>query len=188
MIGATSPGLGDLLPAPDGLSVRPIANVELIAHALNNELQDVHLQPASAPSQCPGELDHRSPGTVCRTVAESIGSARSMLGAHVGYLADSSDDSCLVERGACTCGSLAGALPALIRYGAGADSAPRHDFSTWSYRHSSSKACPLQPPPPAAQETFSINAFAPSDSLTPTAANCTSSSAPAATAFAHLCL
>lgn len=47
LIGATSPGLGDLLPAPDGLSVRPIANVELIAHALNNELQDVHLQPAS---------------------------------------------------------------------------------------------------------------------------------------------
>lgn len=47
LVGATAPGLGDLLPAPVGLQVRHMPNVELVAHILNNELTHVRIQPAS---------------------------------------------------------------------------------------------------------------------------------------------
>ncbi|MFO1211763.1 MAG: ATP-binding protein [Paenacidovorax caeni] len=47
LVGATAPGLGDLLPAPVGLQVHHMPNVELVAHILNNALTDVRIQPAS---------------------------------------------------------------------------------------------------------------------------------------------
>lgn len=48
LVGATAAGLGDMLSAPAGPLARRMPNVEVVAHILSAELQQIRIQPASA--------------------------------------------------------------------------------------------------------------------------------------------